>query len=393
MSELKTWQRTKTPGLLKHRSGLYYARLRIGGKPKFIPLETDIGEVARSRFAEHKLRSEQGRKAASRATSGAATMGDYLTLYRASVAEDSQLGERTRTRYLELTAYIEKTWAGFAGLRPDEISVESVKTWRNKALTEGTGWKPPGSKGPPRKGGTPATFNKALETLKRLLDIAVTRGAIASNPLRVRARGKDKLRAKVKPRKPKIPSRQQLEALFSAIAAGPEIGGWAVEASDFLRGLAYTGARVGEASNLTWANIDFAKGSISVPGTKTDAAARTIPMNSAARALLMRIRERREQRAMEAINGKPYVPETQPVFSVKEAQKSLDRACKEIGIERLTHHDFRDVFATTCIEAGVDIPTVAGWLGHADGGALLMKTYNDLRNAHSVAQAARVNFT
>jgi integrase len=58
----------------------------------------------------------------------------------------------------------------------------------------------------------------------------------------------------------------------------------------------------------------------------------------------------------------------------------------------LTHHDLRDAFATLSIEAGVDVPTVAAWLGHADGGALLMKTYAHHRRAHSLAQAAKVTF-
>jgi hypothetical protein len=30
------------------------------------------------------------------------------------------------------------------------------------------------------------------------------------------------------------------------------------------------------------------------------------------------------------------------------------------------------LFATRCIESGVDIPTVSRWLGHKDGGALAM---------------------
>jgi len=55
-------------------------------------------------------------------------------------------------------------------------------------------------------------------------------------------------------------------------------------------------------------------------------------------------------------------------------------------------HDLRDAFATAAIEAGVDIPTVAAWLGHADGGALLMKVYAHHRRAHSVSQAAKVVF-
>ena len=44
------------------------------------------------------------------------------------------------------------------------------------------------------------------------------------------------------------------------------------------------------------------------------------------------------------------------------------------------------------LAAGVDIPTVAAWLGHADGGALLMRVYAHHRRAHSVSQAAKVVF-
>jgi integrase len=70
----------------------------------------------------------------------------------------------------------------------------------------------------------------------------------------------------------------------------------------------------------------------------------------------------------------------------------LARACKEIGIAKLTHHDLRHLFATRCIESGVDIPTVSRWLGHKDGGALAMKTYGHLRNEHSQAMAQKVKF-
>lgn len=35
--------------------------------------------------------------------------------------------------------------------------------------------------------------------------------------------------------------------------------------------------------------------------------------------------------------------------------------------QRITHHDLRHLSATTCIESGVDVPTVARWLGHRDG--------------------------
>jgi len=82
----------------------------------------------------------------------------------------------------------------------------------------------------------------------------------------------------------------------------------------------------------------------------------------------------------------------EPILQVGNCNEALARACKEIGIPKLTHHDMRHLFATRCIEAGVDIPTVSRWLGHKDGGALAMKTYGHLRNEHSQAMAQKVKF-
>jgi len=36
------------------------------------------------------------------------------------------------------------------------------------------------------------------------------------------------------------------------------------------------------------------------------------------------------------------------------------------------------LFAISCIESGVDIPTVSRWPGHKDGGALATKVYGAL---------------
>ena len=66
---------------------------------------------------------------------------------------------------------------------------------------------------------------------------------------------------------------------------------------------------------------------------------------------------------------------------------------KKLGIARFTHHDLRHLFATRCIETGVDIPTVSRWLGHKDGGALAMKVYGHLRNQHSTSMAQKVVFS
>lgn len=85
-------------------------------------------------------------------------------------------------------------------------------------------------------------------------------------------------------------------------------------------------------------------------------------------------------------------PKDAKVFLVRECQHSMNRAAQKVEMDRITHHDLRHLFATACIESGIDIPTVSRWLGHKDGGALAMKTYGHLRNEHSAAAAKRVSF-
>jgi integrase len=167
------------------------------------------------------------------------------------------------------------------------------------------------------------------------------------------------------------------------------VGGRGPRSAEFCRLLAFTGLRRGEARGLVVGDLDFARGIIHVRGTKTEGSFREVPMIPVARTLLATLVARRAEEAAET--GVAHGPASR-VLTVGEAQKSLDRACAAVGVPRLTHHDLRDAFATTCIEAGVDIPTVAAWLGHVDGGALLMRVYAHHRRKHSIEQAAKVSF-
>ncbi len=92
-------------------------------------------------------------------------------------------------------------------------------------------------------------------------------------------------------------------------------------------------------------------------------------------------------------NERPNVRPNNLVMRVMECEKSITSACKKLGIARFTHHDLRHLFATRCIEAGVDIPTVSRWLGHKDGGALAMRVYGHLRDEHSTTMAQKVIFS
>ena len=384
------WQASKLANLLRHRNGKYYARFTVAGKAKWVALHTNVFEVAKIQLARERVKIESTRAAHSAFADGRATMGQLHTIYLEQVKEHVGTSEGTKARYRQFADYILKTWPGFAALRPDEITLEAVEAWRNHALTVGTGYRPKGAKGDCEgtRGNSAGTFNKAVDALRLMLNMAVERGLIHFNPLLRRG-----VKAKSNPRKPKLPEAATLRAIFAEIETGSDsAAGWGVEIADFCRGLAFTGCRLRELGRLTWGDVDFSRGVICITGTKTDAARREVPMIPDALALLEKIRARRVKTAEVAVAGVPFVDPEARVFAVSEAGKSLARACKKLGAIRLTHHDLRDAFATTAIEAGVDVPTVAAWLGHADGGALLMKTYAHHRRPHSIAQAARVTF-
>ena len=82
----------------------------------------------------------------------------------------------------------------------------------------------------------------------------------------------------------------------------------------------------------------------------------------------------------------------EPICPIKDAKKCLRSACRKLGWLPFTQYDFRHLFATVCVESGVDIPTISRWLGHKDGGALAMRVYGHLRQEHSFEMSKRVNF-
>src|SRR5258708_4868182 len=180
-----------------------------------------------------------------------------------------------------------------------------------------------------------------------------------------------------------LPTTEKFNAIIAEMRAGHSRD--SMNCADLAAGLAFTGCRIGEASEITLRDVDFDAGETVVRGDSETGTKnwelRRVPLIPDARALFQRMFS---ERVGESLDAK--------LFRVRECQKALDRACKKVGADRITHHDLRHLFATRCIESGVDIPTVSRWLGHKDGGALAMKTYGHLRREHSIAQAQKLSF-
>ena len=387
------WERTSVQNLLRNRqSGHYYGRFTIAGKQKWYALDTDVLSVARLRLNDKVAEVEKLRGTVTNVETGRATVGDLIEAYKTRTQANSDIKPATVTARLGAVKRLQKTWPGLEALEPRRVTSSAVFDWAARFKVEGTKFRPPGAKRP-RRGNSATAVNSAIDALRGILDLAVERGQLHANPVDVRRKaGAGRLKKKVTKKVLVLPSREQLAALFTAMENNGSVGGGGVEAADFCRFLMMSGARLGEVPVTHWQHIRWEKQFVNLPGFKSDTSARFIPLFPELATLLRKIQERRKSAARFHPEGKAFLEPTDSVLRLKECQKTIDAACKCIGMTRITHHDFRHIFATTCIESGVDIPTVAGWLGHNDGGVLAMKTYGHLRPDHSKAAAMKVSF-
>ena len=142
-----------------------------------------------------------------------------------------------------------------------------------------------------------------------------------------------------------------------------------------VRLLALTGLRINEARQLRWRDVKADR--LDLPATITkNGLARSVPFLPGLQEVLRRLRE--------------ADPDSEFVLSIPSMRTALRKACVRAGVTQMTNHSFRHLFATKCLEAGVDPPTVARWLGHQCGGALLSKMYFHLTDGHNLAMAQKV---
>jgi integrase len=358
----KTWEKTRLGNLVRHKSGRYYARAFAGGKEVWKSLKTSHFSVAQARLAEflkeHRRRIGNG----GGEVSARMTFGEPAAVHLRNLDDNVRIKPRTRDYWRQRLAALKRSWPSLNETEIRKITQADCKKWASTYA----------------KTASPTNYNNTLALLTNILAVAIEAGVIYSNPAAVLKR------APLRGKEIALPSIGGFNALIAEMRAGH--GRYSVNCADFALGLAVTGMRKGEANALEWRDVDFETGEIVVRGDAETGTKnwelRRVPLIPDARALFQRMRG---ERPSESLDSK--------VFRVAECQKSLERAAKKVGADRITHHDLRHLFATRCIESGVDIPTVSRWLGHKDGGALAMKTYGHLRREHSIAQAQRVSFT
>ena len=352
----------KHAGLMQYvPSGVFFARVKVAGIVKRASLETDVFTVAQDRLRAKKKELQKPPEP----DAPAVTFKDARLLYLADIENDHTLALETKRYWNYRVGALLKSWPGLDGTKLNKITERDCRDWV-KRFNEKFGV---------------SNFNNTLAALRNIL----IRGGLGrdKNPAFGTKHGSKKWRLGAKPKELTLPEPKQFEKLVEIIATSG--AGQARHCADLVEFLAFSGCRISEARLIQWQDVDLKRGEIKIHNAKRSKKSaahnlRFVPIIPPMRRLLDRLR----------VQNKPAFDER--VCILGECQKSLDRACKIVGCPRITHHDLRHLFASHCIESGVDIPTVSRWLGHVDGGALAMKVYGHLRRAHSQGMAAKVTF-
>ena len=195
------------------------------------------------------------------------------------------------------------------------------------------------------EGRTPATANRHLCTIKRMLSLALLWGEIGKDPARpVRLHRENGQRSRYL-------TDAEIVGLVAALDADPDWVGVSV-----IRLLLLTGARAGEALGARWEHIDLERAIWTLPNPKGGRVAHK-PLGTAAVALL---------RSQTRVLGNPFVlPGDRPGDHRYSLGWTWARVCKRAGIEGCRVHDLRHTFASLLVSRGVSLFTVQRLLNHS----------------------------
>lgn len=215
--------------------------------------------------------------------------------------------------------------------------------------------------------GSNGLMNQIASCLRKFCAWAID-NHLLSNPDRFIADLTKCKKLKVKGRRlTQVPKPEEMDALLAQVSSFDK------QTGQLCALLAYTGARLEGALGLHWKDIDPVLRWITVTekGDKT----RTVHLHKRAADVLTEIKGQHSGNGERPLKG--------PVFNFGEdlpdsARGHLHRAAELLDSPIKTPHYFRHWFTTQALLQGVPVRTLAGIIGHADGGALLLKTYRHL---------------
>ncbi len=367
----------KVPGLSQRGSRIYgqlWIERSDGRKsPRRFPLTVEgrpVTTITEAKEALEILR-HQRRKAALPTDGRKPSFTEFADTYLTSGAV---LQKKPRTVDNERLSI--DRWKNHLGtVRIDKITPAHAAAFRDKRL------RGQGSGGERVRAAGPRTVNLDLITLRNVLTAAEEAGHLRSVPL---IKLLDKVPA---PKRRTLISMSDLDALLAACRTASLKNG--AQLADYLRFLAFTGAREQEALHVAWDDVDLTQGVVAIgsDGASKNREVRLVDFNPDLATVLKDMEQRRQpdckwlfpspQRGKKDIHAK----------SLRESLKQVRTVAK---LPHVGFHHLRVMFISRAVMVGIDYLTIAAWVGHKDGGVLIGRVYGRLLSDHRQRMAAKL---
>lgn len=204
------------------------------------------------------------------------------------------------------------------------------------------------------------SHNKYCSILKSALSFAVRQKWLTDNPL-----AEAKLRKKHHRKKPFAPTPDQFERLCAQILSNKYYP-YSRESYEVVKFCGYFGIYLSEACLLDWSCVNFEISRLKVFRPKPSKEY-MVPIFPYCRQFLHELWEAR---------GKP---QNGPIFrKFKKVDSAIHGACKRLGYPLFTITNLRQMFVQRLYRQRVGIKQISNWVGHSDGGVLIMKRYSEV---------------
>ena len=191
----------------------------------------------------------------------------------------------------------------------------------------------------------PGNANHALDLLRGIMNFAIARSHLETNPARAVERNPRQLLTR-------FLSREEIARLHRVLDSQTRDS--RREQADIVRLLLLTGCRRSEILRLRWSEVD--RDRLVFADSKTGP--RIVPLNTQARCIL--------ERRPPGISPFVFPSPTDPARPRSRNLAFWYRARREAGIEDVRLHDLRHTHASHAVMNGVPVPVVARLLGHSD---------------------------
>lgn len=350
MGEKNEWKITKVSNLVRRNESTYYAQLKVSGK-------TYRRSLGTAKYAVAKLKlSGKLDEIRTSAEDAAAVSGGGFDTFR-DCLEEWLMIEKSRPHLKASTQeYNDRRFGDLIRMLPVDDAVGKVgdkvlREWWMRAASDYN----------------PQYANNLLSVVRVIVSMQVTAG------LRRKNIALDFKRMPIARTIKDLPSGEEMTLIINEVRSQKKRA--SEESADLIAWMAYTGMRPTEARKMKWKDVgeDFLIVRQGKFGTK-NYKERKVPIMSALREVV----DRRRQ-------------DSGDLWSIKNPRLALGAACKRLQLQHVARYDLRHFFATRCLESGVDAATVGKWLGHSDGGALVMRTYGHVSDTHGLEVSKKVS--